>query len=83
MKEDERKNNQGTVRKFFADLGPGLISGAAEDDPSGISTYSVAGASLGYLPLWMSPFAFPLMAAVQLMCARLGLVTVFDDVRRW
>lgn len=66
---------KGRVRKFFANLGPGLITGAADDDPSGISTYSVAGASFGYLPLWMSPFAFPLMAAVQLMCARLGLVT--------
>lgn len=63
------------VRRFFSELGPGLITGAADDDPSGISTYSVAGASFGYLPLWMAPFAFPLMAAVQLMCARLGLVT--------
>jgi len=66
---------RGRVHKFFAGLGPGLITGAADDDPSGISTYSVAGAGFGYLPLWMAPFAFPLMAAVQLMCARLGLVT--------
>ena len=63
------------MRRFFAGLGPGLITGAADDDPSGVSTYSVTGASFGYLPLWMSPCAFPLMAAVQLMCARLGLVT--------
>ena len=69
------KYSPGRVRKFFANLGPGLITGAADDDPSGISTYSVAGAAFGYLPLWISPFAFPLMAAVQLMCARLGLVT--------
>ena len=62
-------------RRFFADLGPGLITGAADDDPSGISTYSVAGAAFGYLPLWTALFSFPLMAAVQLMCARLGLVT--------
>jgi len=62
-------------RQFFADLGPGLITGAADDDPSGISTYSVAGASFGYLPLWTAIFSFPLMAAVQLMCARLGLAT--------
>ena len=62
-------------RRFFADLGPGLITGAADDDPSGISTYSVAGASFGYLPLWTALFSFPLMTAVQLMCARLGLVT--------
>ena len=63
------------VRRFFAELGPGLITGAADDDPSGISTYSVAGASFGYMPLWTALFSFPLMAGVQLMCARLGLVT--------
>ncbi|HEX3702100.1 MAG TPA: divalent metal cation transporter [Vicinamibacterales bacterium] len=62
-------------RRFFANLGPGLITGAADDDPSGISTYSVAGASFGYLPLWTALVSFPLMASVQLMCARLGLVT--------
>jgi len=63
------------VRKFFSDLGPGLITGAADDDPSGISTYSVAGAAFGYTGLWTALFSFPLMAAVQLMCARLGLVS--------
>jgi NRAMP (natural resistance-associated macrophage protein)-like metal ion transporter len=63
------------VRHFFADLGPGLITGAADDDPSGISTYSVTGASFGYAPLWTALFSFPLMAAVQMMCARLGMVT--------
>src|ERR1700724_89263 len=62
-------------RNFFSNLGPGLITGAADDDPSGISTYSVAGAAFGYMPLWTALFSFPLMAAVQLMCARLGLVT--------
>jgi len=60
---------------FFSNLGPGLITGAADDDPSGISTYSVAGAMFGYLPLWTALVSFPLMTAVQLMCARLGLVT--------
>lgn len=65
----------GRVRKFFAELGPGLITGAADDDPSGISTYSVSGAAFGYMPLWTALFSFPLMVAVQLMCARLGLVT--------
>ena len=53
------------VRRFFANLGPGLITGAADDDPSGISTYSVAGAAFGYAPLWTALFSFPLMAAVQ------------------
>jgi NRAMP (natural resistance-associated macrophage protein)-like metal ion transporter len=75
-KQAESKNHStDRVRRFFADLGPGLITGAADDDPSGISTYSVAGASFGYMPLWTALFSFPLMAAVQLMCARLGLVT--------
>ena len=60
---------------FLKDLGPGLITGAADDDPSGISTYSVAGASYGYATLWTALFSFPLMAAIQLMCARLGMVT--------
>jgi len=65
----------GPIRRFFANLGPGLITGAADDDPSGISTYSVAGASLGYSVLWTALFTFPLMTAVQLMCARVGMVT--------
>ena len=56
-------------------MGPGLITGAADDDPSGISTYSVTGAAFGYAPLWTAVFCFPLMTAVQMMCARLGMVT--------
>src|SRR5689334_25359311 len=60
------------VRHFFSELGPGLITGAADDDPSGISTYSVTGAAFGYAPLWTALFSFPLMSAVQMMCARLG-----------
>ena len=70
-----KKQKHGRVRLFFAELGPGLITGAADDDPSGISTYSVAGASFGFMPLWTALFSFPLMAAVQLMCARLGMVS--------
>jgi NRAMP (natural resistance-associated macrophage protein)-like metal ion transporter len=65
----------GIVRRFFANLGPGLITGAADDDPSGISTYSVAGAAFGYSFLWTALLTFPLMAAIQLMCARLGMVS--------
>jgi NRAMP (natural resistance-associated macrophage protein)-like metal ion transporter len=75
IEEDAQAPVHGSVRRFFADLGPGLITGAADDDPSGISTYSVAGAAYGYTSLWTALFSFPLMAAVQLMCARLGLVT--------
>lgn len=65
----------GRFHRFFTNLGPGLITGAADDDPSGISTYSVTGAAYGYAPLWTALFSFPLMAAVQMMCARLGMVT--------
>ncbi|MCU1238500.1 MAG: natural resistance-associated macrophage protein, partial [Candidatus Solibacter sp.] len=63
------------IKEFFGKLGPGLITGAADDDPSGIATYSVSGASFGYSPLWTALFCFPLMVSVQLMCARLGMVT--------
>jgi NRAMP (natural resistance-associated macrophage protein)-like metal ion transporter len=63
------------LSRSFAVLGPGLITGAADDDPSGISTYSVAGAAYGYATLWIALLTFPLMASIQLMCARLGMVT--------
>jgi NRAMP (natural resistance-associated macrophage protein)-like metal ion transporter len=63
------------LRRSFAVLGPGLITGAADDDPSGISTYSVAGAAYGYATLWIALLTFPLMVAIQPMCARLGMVT--------
>lgn len=65
----------GGLMGFLKELGPGLITGAADDDPSGISTYSVAGASYGYATLWTALVSFPLMGAIQLMCARLGMVT--------
>ncbi len=71
----ERGKGSKLLKKAFAIFGPGLITGAADDDPSGISTYSVAGAAYGYAPLWTALVTFPLMAAVQLMCARLGMVT--------
>jgi NRAMP (natural resistance-associated macrophage protein)-like metal ion transporter len=61
--------------RYFGILGPGLVTGASDDDPSGITTYSVAGASLGYGMLWTALVTLPLMAAVQLICARIGLVT--------
>ncbi|MBV8531528.1 MAG: Nramp family divalent metal transporter [Candidatus Eremiobacteraeota bacterium] len=62
------------IRKFFANLGPGLITGAADDDPSGISTYSVAGASTGYSMLWLTLISTPMMAVIQGMCARISMV---------
>ena len=63
------------LRRFFSILGPGLTSGAADDDPSGISTYSIAGAQFGLATLWTAPLTIPLMISVQLMCARVGMVT--------
>ncbi|MBV8164953.1 MAG: divalent metal cation transporter [Candidatus Eremiobacteraeota bacterium] len=63
------------IRRFFKLLGPGLIVGASDDDPSGIATYAVTGATLGYSTLWIMPVTLPMMMAVQYICARIGLVT--------
>ena len=63
------------IRSLLKSLGPGVITGAADDDPSGIATYSVAGAELGTKLLWTALLTWPLMAAVQMMCARIGKVT--------
>ena len=63
------------MRLLLGALGPGVITGAADDDPSGIATYSIAGAQFGTLFLWTAFLTFPLMAAVQMMCARIGKVT--------
>ncbi|MBL0053030.1 MAG: divalent metal cation transporter [Bacteroidetes bacterium] len=63
------------LQRFWKILGPGLITGASDDDPSGIATYSQAGAGYGLSTLWTAVIAFPLMAAIQQMCARIGLVT--------
>ena len=59
----------------LARVGPGLITGVADDDPSGIATYSQAGAQFGLNMLWTMPLAYPLMAAIQSICARIGRVT--------
>lgn len=63
------------LKSFFKSLGPGLITGASDDDPSGIATYSQAGAQFGLGTLWLALFQLPLMIAIQEMCARIGLVT--------
>ncbi len=70
-----RKNTLTKLRTFWKQIGPGLVTGASDDDPSGIATYSQAGAAYGLSTLWTSIVAFPLMAAIQQMCARIGLVT--------
>jgi NRAMP (natural resistance-associated macrophage protein)-like metal ion transporter len=61
--------------RYFRVLGPGLVTGAADDDPSGIAAYSAAGASVGHSMLWTAWVTYPLMAAIQLTCARIGMVT--------
>jgi len=69
---------EGSVKKassFWHGLGPGLTTGAADDDPSGVATYSQQGAKYGFQLLWLAPLTFPLMAVVQEMCARIGLAT--------
>ena len=63
------------LRRIAAALGPGVITGAADDDPSGIATYSITGARFGTTFLWTAPVLWPLMAPAQMMCARIGLVT--------
>src|SRR6266704_3688536 len=63
------------VKRFFKLLGPGLVTGASDDDPSGIGTYAIAGAQLGYTPLWTALVTFPLMASVQFICAKVGLAS--------
>lgn len=64
------------IKQFFKRAGPGIISGGADNDPAGISTYSIAGASTGYSQIWLMILATPMLIAVQAMCARLG------DVKR-
>jgi len=63
------------LKQFWKVIGPGLVTGASDDDPSGIATYSQAGAAYGLTTLWTAIIAFPLMAAIQKMCAKIGLVT--------
>src|SRR5947209_5739682 len=69
-----RPRDSNPVKRFLKVLGPGLVTGASDDDPSGIGTYAMAGASFGYATLWTALVTFPLMAAVQLICAKIGLV---------
>jgi NRAMP (natural resistance-associated macrophage protein)-like metal ion transporter len=66
---------QGFVGRIFSKLGPGLITGASDDDPSGIATYSQVGAQFGYALLWTMLVSYPLMVAIQEICGRIGRVT--------
>jgi NRAMP (natural resistance-associated macrophage protein)-like metal ion transporter len=71
----KKKESHSLLSKFWKKLGPGLITGSSDDDPSGIATYSQAGAMFGLSTLWATLITFPLMAYMQEMCARIGLVT--------
>src|SRR5476649_2852298 len=75
LKNNTRSAKKKNIWKWFTVLGPGLITGAADDDPSGIATYSQTGAQFGYGQLWTALFMLPFMTAVQEACARIGAVT--------
>jgi Mn2+/Fe2+ NRAMP family transporter len=80
------KQRFGKVAGFLKRLGPGLIPGASDDDPSGIATYSQIGAKYGYALLWTMPLLFPLMAAIQEISARIGRITghgIAGNIRRF
>lgn len=72
---NKEKSFSSRIFSSWKKLGPGLVTGASDDDPSGIATYSQAGAAFGLSTLWTAIIAFPLMASIQQMCARIGLVT--------
>jgi Mn2+/Fe2+ NRAMP family transporter len=75
MDEQMKRDKETPMRQLLSALGPGIVTGAADDDPSGIATYSIAGAQLGTSMLWTAFLTWPLMAAVQMMCARIGMVS--------
>ncbi len=84
-KELRRSGPRGKLKVFLKALGPGLITGASDDDPSGIGTYSQTGAQFGYSHLWTPLFTFPLIAGIQEICARIALHTgtgLADLIRR-
>ena len=70
-----RQSHRLSPKLLLKSLGPGLITGASDDDPSGIATFSQAGARFGFGMLWLVIFQYPLMMAIQEMCARIGLIT--------
>lgn len=73
--EGRAADDPNPIRRFLKALGPGLITGASDDDPSGIGTYATAGAAFGYATLWTALITFPLMSAVQFICAKIAMVT--------
>ena len=79
IEKDNNIHSQSKSRKksthWIKSLGPGVITGASDDDPSGIATYSQAGAQFDFGMLWMALFQYPMMTVIQEMCARIGLLT--------
>jgi len=73
--EAAEAEHESTFKRLLKIIGPGVITGASDDDPSGIGTYTTAGASLGFATLWTALFTFPLMAVIQYMCAKVGMVS--------
>jgi NRAMP (natural resistance-associated macrophage protein)-like metal ion transporter len=73
--DKSQETERNPLKRFLKILGPGLVTGAADDDPSGIGTYTQAGASLGFATLWTAIVTFPLMAVVQFLCAKIGMVS--------
>ena len=73
--ETKKRHKLNPIKRALMVLGPGFITGASDDDPSGIGTYAVAGASFGFAILWTALITFPLMTAVQFICAKLAKVT--------
>ena len=76
-KHDESSTGKSSrsLKTILKSLGPGVVTGAADDDPSGIATYSQAGAKFGFGMLWMTLYQYPMMTVIQEICARIGLVT--------
>src|SRR4030095_16122578 len=72
---DELQAQVHPIKRIISSLGPGLITGASDDDPSGIGTYSIAGASLGFATLWTAVLTLPLMVVVQYICGKIGMVS--------
>ena len=75
VREGEVKRARTPLGRLLKIIGPGLIAGASDDDPSSVRTYAVAGASLGYATLWTAWVTFPMMAAAQFIAAKIGIVT--------
>src|SRR6266581_4707477 len=71
----QRKSSSGSIQRLLLMLGPGLVTGASDDDPSGIATYSQVGAQFGFALLWTMLLTYPLMAGIQEISAWIGRVT--------